>query len=133
MRIWLKKTSTVCLFAIILGCTLIMVSTIVATDYSLVLILLGLAVIVVSVSQIWAAYIKPTENIKTWTEMIRGGTLDAQIERLPKAEYKTIYSNLHFIGEMLQSLSSDAELQVQRHTNHIANNCLLYTSDAADE
>ena len=121
MSTWLKKTSTACFVGLVIGCLIISGSTLIASSYTLPLVLLGIAIILLSVSLLWVTYIKPTEHIKTWTEMIRGGTLDAQIEQLPKAEYKTIFSNLHFIGEMLQSLSSDAELQVQRHTNHIAN------------
>lgn len=121
MDTWLKKTSTQCFLAITAGCVLLIFSTIISHDYALIACMLSISIILLSCGKIWVTYIKPTENIKSWTEMIRAGTLDAQIKQTPKAEYKTIYSNLHFIGEMLQSLSSDAELQVQRHTNHIAN------------
>jgi two-component system nitrate/nitrite sensor histidine kinase NarX len=77
-------------------------------------------VITISLISIWSSYIQPAENIQAWTEMIRGGQLDAKIKPSAGTESQQLNSNLHFIGEMLQSLSRDAELQVQRHTDHIA-------------
>ncbi len=52
--------------------------------------------------------------------MIRAGDLGAQFTHKPAGEYINIYQDLQFIGEMLQSLSRDAEKQLQKHTSHIA-------------
>lgn len=84
------------------------------------LVLASLIIIGLTFWFIWLSYIVPAKHLKHWTEMIRAGDLAAQFSHQPIGEYTNIYQELHFIGEMLQSLSSDAELQVQRHTHHIA-------------
>ena len=84
------------------------------------LLILGLIIISLTFWHIWDGYIIPANHVKHWTQMIRAGDLAAQFTHKPNSEYIDIYQELQFIGEMLQSLSSDAEAQVQRHTHHIA-------------
>ena len=119
MMTWLKKTSNQCFLAIAIAFGIILFSI---SGESIVISTLILAVIIVVISliRIWSSYVQPAENIQAWTEMIRAGQLDAQIKPTASTESQHLNSNLHFIGEMLQSLSRDAELQVQRHTDHIA-------------
>ena len=68
----------------------------------------------------WKTYVVPAQHLKHWTQMIRAGDLGAQFKHQPSGEYINIYRDLQFIGEMLQSLSHDAEAQLQKHTSHIA-------------
>jgi two-component system nitrate/nitrite sensor histidine kinase NarX len=120
MMTWLKKTSNQCFLAIAIAIGLVLFS-ILANDAIIISgLVLAIIVITISLISIWSSYIQPAENIQAWTEMIRGGQLDAKIKPSAGTESQQLNSNLHFIGEMLQSLSRDAELQVQRHTDHIA-------------
>ncbi len=84
------------------------------------LLVLGLCIIGLTFWHIWGSYIVPANHVKQWTQMIRAGNLTAQFSHKPIGDYSNIYQDLQFIGEMLQSLSSDAEQQVQRHTHYIA-------------
>ena len=84
------------------------------------LLLIGLGIIGLTYWHIWGSYIVPANHVTHWTQMIRAGDLAAQFSHKPIGDYANIYQDLQFIGEMLQSLSSDAEAQVQRHTHHIA-------------
>ena len=84
------------------------------------LLLLGLIILSLTFWHIWESYIIPATHVKHWTQMIRAGDLAAQFSHKPTGDYANIYQELQFIGEMLQSLSSDAEAQVQRHTHYIA-------------
>lgn len=88
--------------------------------YPNLLLLIGLGITALTFSYIWASYIVPSNHVKQWTQMIRAGNFTAQFENKPAGDYTNIYQDLQFIGEMLQSLSSDAEQQVQRHTHYIA-------------
>ena len=80
----------------------------------------GLVLIAMSFYLMWLTYVVPTRQLKHWTQMIRAGDLGAQFKHKPIGEYVNIYQEMQFIGEMLQSLSRDAEKQVQKHTAHIA-------------
>ncbi|MFK8027146.1 MAG: GAF domain-containing sensor histidine kinase [Gammaproteobacteria bacterium] len=107
---------TACL---VLGVSLSAASLFIANWSSLILCL-GLAMIIFAFWTLWANYIIPAQRIKDWTQKIRAGDLDAKFTHTPIGDYVDIYQDLQFIGEMLQSLSINAETQVQKHTNHIA-------------
>jgi two-component system nitrate/nitrite sensor histidine kinase NarX len=62
-------------------------------------------------------------SLKTWTQKIRAGELSAQIptsDHTDLTELTELGQEINFVSEMLGSLSSDAELQLQRHTKHMA-------------
>ena len=84
------------------------------------LIMFGTVVLAAIFLYIWKNYIHTAQDIREWTQRIRAGDLRAQIESLPKGEFAETIQDLHFVGEMLQSLSRDAETQLQQHTNHMA-------------
>ena len=90
------------------------------TTYSTWLLCVGLLVLTATFWKLWTNYVIPAQHVKHWTQMIRAGDLNAQFTHEASSEYANIYQELHFIGEMLQSLSVNAETQVQKHTHHIA-------------
>jgi len=59
-------------------------------------------------------------SLKAWTQKIRAGELSARMDISNHAEIAELSQDINFVGEMLGSLSRDAELQLQRHTEHIA-------------
>tara|TARA_R110002049_G_scaffold182041_1_gene349558 strand:- start:18690 stop:20219 length:1530 start_codon:yes stop_codon:yes gene_type:complete len=105
--------------AVLLGLCLSVLSVF-ASSWSPLILLTGLALIAFAFWNLWSSYIIPAQRIKEWTQMIRAGYLGAKFSHKPMGDYVNIYQDLQFIGEMLQSLSSNAETQVQKHTDHIA-------------
>jgi nitrate/nitrite-specific signal transduction histidine kinase len=83
------------------------------------LIVAGSAILAYSFWKLWVIYVKPVNQLKHWTQMIRAGDFEAQFSEHPKGDYQGIFKELQFIGEMLRSLSRDAESQLQKHTAHI--------------
>ena len=59
-------------------------------------------------------------SLKTWTQKVRAGELTARIPDSNQPDLSELSQELNFVGEMLGSLSHDAELQLQHHTEHIA-------------
>ncbi|MGH1536488.1 MAG: histidine kinase [Gammaproteobacteria bacterium] len=59
-------------------------------------------------------------SLQVWTQKIRAGELTARIPISDHAEFTELSQDINFVGEMLGSLSRDADLQLQRHTEHIA-------------
>lgn len=90
------------------------------TTLSLWILLAGLSLIAIAFWNLWSSYIVPAQRIKDWTQMIRAGDLGAKFTHKPIGDYVHIYQDLQFIGGMLKALSTNAETQVQKHTNHIA-------------
>ena len=62
-------------------------------------------------------------QLSIWTQKIRAGELAARMP-LPndnnQEEITELSQDINFVAEMLGSLSRDAELQLLRHTEHIA-------------
>ncbi len=58
--------------------------------------------------------------LRLWTQKIRAGELAARIPGYSRAEFAELGQDINFVAEMLESLSRDAETQLQHHTEHIA-------------
>ena len=58
--------------------------------------------------------------LRTWTQKIRAGELSARIPDCSQQDLSELSQDINFVAEMLESLSRDAEIQLQRHTEHIA-------------
>ncbi|MEM8844651.1 MAG: histidine kinase [Pseudomonadota bacterium] len=114
----IKHPSKLILISIILGLALISISAIFSL-YIPWLILIGVILLVAAFWKLWITYINPTQELHQWTQMIRAGDFKAEFSHYPYGEFNNIFKELQFIGEMLQSLSRDAEAQVQKHTSHI--------------
>ena len=103
----------------ITGCGLVLFGSTMSNETNW-LIYTGIVLAAITFWLSWNTYVVPAQQLKHWTQMIRAGDLGAQFDHHPSGEYINIYRDLQFIGEMLQSLSRDAETQLQKHTSHIA-------------
>ncbi len=59
-------------------------------------------------------------SLRQWILKIRAGELSARIPISNHDEISELSQDINFVAEMLESLSRGAELQLQRHTEHIA-------------
>jgi len=55
-----------------------------------------------------------------WTQKIRAGELTARIPVSSQSSLNELSQDINFVAEMLGSLSRDAELQLQRYSEHVA-------------
>lgn len=58
--------------------------------------------------------------LREWTQKIRAGEFSARIPTDSDPEVSEVSQDINFVAEMLESLTHDAEIQLQRHTEHIA-------------
>lgn len=114
-----KFTYPVCL---LFGFILIFIS--VYAGLSPLFFWIGSAIIVASSLLLWQAHYKTAQQLNRWSQTIRAGDYGATFSYQPRDEFLQIFQELHFVSEMLQSLSRDAETQVQNHTTHIARKTL---------
>ena len=59
-------------------------------------------------------------DLRLWTQKVRAGEFSARMPEYSRAEVIELGQDINFVAEMLESLSRDAETQLQRHTEHIA-------------
>ncbi len=60
------------------------------------------------------------DSLHEWTQKIRAGELTARIPETHGSRFDELSQDINFVAEMLGSLSRDAEIQLQRHTEHVA-------------
>ena len=68
----------------------------------------------------WRDYIEPVIDLNDWVLHMRGGNLSARMQVPNHGEFRELFPHLNSLGKMLQSLARDTELQLQRHTEHVA-------------
>lgn len=85
---------------------------------------LGLSIIASSSLMLWHTHHKTAKQLNHWTQAIRASEFDARFSYRPRDEFLQIFQDLQHVGNMLQSLSRDAENQVQIHTTHVARKTL---------
>lgn len=58
--------------------------------------------------------------LRLWTQKIRAGELSARMPEIAQSENLELVQDINFVAKMLESLSRDAEIQLQLHTEHMA-------------
>lgn len=78
----------------------------------------GLVAVLVSAWLLARHYISPLLELKEWVFRMRGGALGSRLPERGSREFRELAHDLNSLGEMLQSLSKDTELQLQTYTEH---------------
>ena len=91
-----------------------------ATVVTGLLLISGLALFISALWIIWRQYLGPITDLNEWVLNLRGGNLSARMPVPKGGQFAELFPHLNSLGEMLQSLSRDTELQLQLHTQHIA-------------
>lgn len=78
----------------------------------------GLLAVLASAWLLGRHYIAPLLELKEWVFRMRGGELGSRLSEGGGREFSELAQDLNSLGEMLQSLSKDTELQLQTYTEH---------------
>ena len=69
--------------------------------------------------QIWRELLQPLLRLCDWADLMRGISLDAQVELEPDSDFSELARDINMLGKMIHNLSRDTEIQLQKHTDHI--------------
>ena len=69
--------------------------------------------------QIWRELLQPLLRLCDWADLMRGVNLDAQVELPNDSDFQELASDINMLGNMINNLSRDTEIQLQKHTDHI--------------
>ncbi len=70
--------------------------------------------------QIWRELLQPLLRLCDWAELMRGVNLDAQVELKSDSDFSELASDINMLGNMINQLSRDTEVQLQKHTDYIS-------------
>ena len=69
--------------------------------------------------QIWRELLNPLLRLCDWAELMRGVKLDARVQLPPDSDFSELARDINMLGNMINQLSRDTEIQLQKHTDHI--------------
>jgi two-component system nitrate/nitrite sensor histidine kinase NarX len=83
--------------------------------------MLGFALLLLAllVWQIWRELLQPLLRLCDWADLMRGVTLDARVRLPADSEFNELARDVNMLSNMIQNLSRDTEIQLQKHTDHI--------------
>lgn len=70
--------------------------------------------------EIWRELLQPLLRLCEWADQMRGVQLDAQVELPADSDFTELAGDINMLGQMIQNLSRDTELQLQKHTDYIS-------------
>jgi hypothetical protein len=69
--------------------------------------------------QIWRELLQPLLRLCDWADLMRGVNLDARVELPNDSDFSELARDINMLGNMINNLSRDTEIQLQKHTDHI--------------
>ncbi|MFZ9038645.1 MAG: histidine kinase [Gammaproteobacteria bacterium] len=88
-------------------------------DYAVWMHGLEIALMVLLFWQIWRELLQPLLRLCDWADLMRGVNLDARVELPQDSDFSELARDINMLGTMINNLSRDTEIQLQKHTDHI--------------
>jgi two-component system nitrate/nitrite sensor histidine kinase NarX len=80
---------------------------------------LEIALLLMLLWGIWRVLLQPLLRLCQWAELMRGVNLDARVDFGPDSDFDELARDINELATMIQNLSRDTEVQLQKHTDHI--------------
>ncbi len=80
---------------------------------------LEIVLLVILFWQIWRELLQPLLSLCDWADLMRGVNLDARVELPEDSDFTELARDINMLGNMINQLSRDTEIQLQKHTAHI--------------
>ena len=121
-RLLLLSFSILTLLLLNLACVLAPASTIALSlqDYVAWMHGIEIALLILLFWQIWRELLRPLLRLCDWADLMRGVNLDARVEFEADSDFAELARDINMLGNMINILSRDTEIQLQKHTDHIS-------------
>jgi len=80
---------------------------------------LEIGLLLLLVWSIWRELLQPLLRLCNWADLMRGVNLDARVEFSRGNDFAELARDINELGRMMNNLSRDTEIQLQKHTDHI--------------
>ena len=71
--------------------------------------------------QIWRELLQPLLlRLCNWADLMRGVNLDSRVQFRADSDFAELERDINMLGDMINNLSRDTEIQLQKHTDHIS-------------
>ncbi len=80
---------------------------------------LEIVLLLLLVRGIWRELLQPLLRLCQWADLMRGVNLDARVDFGRGSDFDELARDINELANMMQNLSRDTEIQLQKHTDHI--------------
>jgi two-component system nitrate/nitrite sensor histidine kinase NarX len=80
----------------------------------------AIALLILLFWQIWRELLQPLIRLCDWADLMRGVNLDAQVQFRADSDFSELARDINMLGNMINNLSRDTEIQLQKHTDYIS-------------
>lgn len=84
------------------------------------LLALSVVLLATTVVFLWLDYVKPSHNLRAWLLSIHAGDLSSRISEVPGSSFNGLCRDFNSMAHMLEAQSAHGNVQIQRHTEHLA-------------
>ncbi len=88
-------------------------------EYSAWLYAVEIVLLLLLFRQVWSELLQPLLRLCNWADLMRGVKLDARVDFGPASDFAELGRDINMLGTMIDNLSRDTEIQLQKHTDHI--------------
>ena len=121
-RLFVLSLSILALLLINLFCALQPTGSIAVTLQPYIAWIQGLVIVLVMLLfwQIWSELLQPLIRLCDWADLMRGVNLDAKVQFRADSDFSELARDINMLGNMINNLSRDTEVQLQKHTDYIS-------------
>ena len=89
-------------------------------DMTVWILILAIVLLLTLVWETWRELLQPLISLCNWADQMRAINLDAQVELKPDSDFSELAADINMLGKMINNLSRDTEVQLQKHTDYIS-------------
>ena len=81
---------------------------------------LAIALVLLLIWLIWRNLLEPLLRLCNWADLMRGVHLEAKVRLRDNSDFAELARDINMLGNMINQLSRDTEVQLERHTSYIS-------------
>jgi nitrate/nitrite-specific signal transduction histidine kinase len=89
-------------------------------DLTVWIVCLAIVLLLILVWVTWRELLQPLISLCNWADQMRAINLDAQVKFKQDSDFSELAVDINMLGNMINNLSRDTEVQLQKHTDYIS-------------
>ena len=89
-------------------------------DMTVWILILAIVLLLTLVWETWRELLQPLISLCNWADQMRAINLEAQVQFKQDSDFSELAADINMLGKMINNLSRDTEVQLQKHTDYIS-------------
>ncbi len=80
----------------------------------------AILLVVILAFTIWRVLLDPLLRLCKWADLMRGVNLETRVDVDQRSDFYVLANDINMLGNMIDQLSRETEVQLQKHTDYIS-------------